>query len=171
MDKEKDQPPRAPNSAPPCPAAKSSWPASNAKAWTPSSPIPAAPAWKSTRRSPNQDPHRPAAARAGRRFCRGRLCAGDRQGRRVHGHQRPRRDQPRHRHRRRLHGFLPAHRHHRPGAPGHDRQGRFPGDRHLRHDAAGREAQLPDHGHQRHSAHRQRGVLHRADRPARPGAD
>ena len=39
----------------------------------------------------------------------------DRQGRRVHEHQRPRRDQSRHRHRRRLHGFLPAHRHHRPG--------------------------------------------------------
>ena len=46
---------------------------------------------------------------------RGRLRARDRQGRRVHGHQRPRRDEPRHRHRRRLHGFLPAHRHHRPG--------------------------------------------------------
>ncbi len=38
----------------------------------------------------------------------------------------------------------------------------------YRHDAAGREAQLSDHRHQRHSAHRQGGVLHRAD-AAGPG--
>ena len=28
-----------------------------------------------------------------------------------------------------------------------------------------------DHGHQRHSAHREGGVLHRAIRPPRPGGD
>ena len=55
--------------------------------------------------------------------------------------------------------------------PGHDRQRRVPGNRHHRRDAADREAQLSRHGRERHSAHREGGVLHRANRPARPGGD
>ncbi len=60
---------------------------------------------------------------------------------------------------------------HRPGAAGDDRQGRVSGNGFFRHDAAGCEAQLSGHGHQRHPARRQGGVLHRANRPARPGGD
>ena len=60
----------------------------------------------------------PAAARAGRRVRRGRLCPRHRQGRRVHGDQRPRRDQSRDRHRRRLSRLDAAGGDHRPGAAG-----------------------------------------------------
>ena len=63
-----------------------------------------------------EDPRGAAPARAGRRVCRGRLCARHGQGRRLHGDIGPGRDESRHRHRRRLHGFRSAGGDHRPGA-------------------------------------------------------
>ncbi len=59
-----------------------------------------------------------AAPRAGRRFRGGRLCARDRQGGRVHGDQRPGRDESGDRHRRRLSRLDAARGDHRPGAAG-----------------------------------------------------
>ena len=88
------------------------------------------------------------------------------------GHQRPRRHQPGHRHRRRLHGLDPDGRHHRAGARRPDRQRRLPGGRHHRHHAARHQAQLP--GDQ--DAEDLPRVMHEAfhiaaHRPARAGAD
>ena len=54
-----------------------------------------------------QDPAHPGPPRAGRRPRRPGVRRGHRQGRRLHGHQRPRRDQPGHPDRRRPHGLGP----------------------------------------------------------------
>ena len=106
-------------------------------------------------------PPHPRPARAGRRP-RGRgLRAGHRPGRRLHGDQRPGRDQPRHADRRRLHGLGADRRDHRPGAVGGDRHRRLPGSRHLRHHDADHQAQLPRHRRRRHPAGDRRGVPHR----------
>ena len=84
---------------------------------------------------------RTGPARAGRRP-RGRgLRLGDRPARRVHGDQRPRRDQPGHRAVRRLHGLGADGGHHRPGRHQPDRHRRVPGSRHHRHHAADHQAQ------------------------------
>ena len=64
----------------------------------------------------HESPAHPRPPRAGRRT-RGRgLRAGDRQGRGVHRHLRPGRDQPGHADRRCLHGLGADRRDHRPGA-------------------------------------------------------
>ena len=117
-----------------------------------------------------QDPAHPRAPRAGRRPRRAGVRRGDRQGRRLHGDQRPRRDQPGHPDRRRLHGLGPDGRRHRPGRRQHDRHRRLPGGRHPRHHDADHQAQLPGHRPRRDPAGRRRGVLHRLHRPPRPGA-
>ena len=59
----------------------------------------------------------PGPARAGRRARRDRLRAGHRQGRRLHRHLRPGRDEPGHPDRRRVHGLGADRRDHRPGGP------------------------------------------------------
>ena len=60
-------------------------------------------------------PAHPGPARAGRRPRRRGLRDGHRQGRRLHGHLRPGRHQPRHPDRRRAHGLGADGRDHRPG--------------------------------------------------------
>ncbi|CAA9279229.1 MAG: Acetolactate synthase large subunit, partial [uncultured Blastococcus sp.] len=110
-------------------------------------------------------PH-PGAPRAGRRP-RGRgLRAGDRSRRRLHGHQRPRCDQPRHADRRRLHGLGAAGGHHRAGPERGHRHRRLPGGRHRRHHDADHQAQLPGAVGRRHPAHHRRGLPHREHGPA-----
>ena len=61
-------------------------------------------------------PPRAGAPRAGRRAHGRRLRPRQRQGRRLHRHPRPGRDQPDDRHRDRDDGLDPDRRHHRPGA-------------------------------------------------------
>ena len=107
----------------------------------------------------------------GERVRRRSLCARQRQDRRVPRHQRARRDQSGHRHRRRVHGFRADGGHHRASAPSDDRQGRVPGNRHIRDDPAVRQAQLPRDERGGHPARHQRGVLHRLHGAARPGGD
>ena len=51
-----------------------------------------------------------------------------------------------------------------------DRHRRVPGGRHPRHHDADHQAQLPGHRRRRDPARDRRGVPHRLDRPARPGA-
>ena len=113
-------------------------------------------------------PH-PGAPRAGRGACRRGLCALDRQGRRRAGDQRPGRHQRRDRPDRRADGFGADRLPDRPGADASHRQRRVPGGRHHRHHAALHQAQLPGEGRQRSGARHARGVLRRAQRPARPG--
>ena len=116
-----------------------------------------------------QDPHDPAPPRA-RRFLRGRvLLQSHGQSRCVHGHVRPRRHQSRFRHRRRLHGFGPHDRDHRPGVFKIHRQDGVPGNRLLRHDAAGRETLLSRDERARPAAHLQRGLPPGPQRSPRPG--
>ena len=98
------------------------------------------------------DPPHPVPSRAGRRPRRRGLRLGHRQGRRVHGHQRPRRHEPGHAARRRQDGLGADRRHHRPGADAGDRQRRLPGSRHHRHHDADHEAPLPGEGPRRHRA-------------------
>ena len=117
-----------------------------------------------------QDPAHPGPPRAGRRARRPGLRRRHRQGRRLHGHQRPGCHQPGHPDRGRLHGLGPDGRGHRPGRQRRDRHGRLPGGRHPRHHDADHQAQLPGHRPRRDPAHDRRGVLHRLHRPARPGA-
>ena len=119
------------------------------------------------RRLPRAPP-RPRPPRAGRRPRGRRLRPRDRQGRRLHGHLRPRRHEPRHRASARpsstripmvaITGNVPV---------GADRQGRLPGDRHQRHHPADDEAQLPRPERRRPAARPRRGLPHRPDRPAR----
>ncbi len=115
------------------------------------------------------DPAHPGAARAGRRPRRAGVRRRHGQGRRLHGHQRSRRHQPGHAVGRRTHGLGPDRRDHRSGRRGRHRHRRLPGSRHPRHHDAGHQAQLPRHQPCRHPAHDRGGVLHRLDRPARPG--
>ena len=84
----------------------------------------------------------PGAPRAGRRPCRRRLCALDRQARRGAGHLRPGRHQLVTPLTDALMDFDPAGLHHRPGADAPDRQRCLPGMRHRRHHAALHQAQL-----------------------------
>ena len=115
-------------------------------------------------------PPHPRAPRAGRRP-RGRgLRRGIQQGRRRDRDLRPRRDQPRHRDRRRLHGLGADRLHHRPGVlePHGDR--RVPGGRHRRHHDADHEALVPREARRRTSRRDRRGVRDRHHRPPRPRA-
>ena len=82
----------------------------------------------------------------------------------------PGRDQPGHADRRRVHGLGADGRDHRSGGPRRDRHGRLPGGRHLRHHDADHEAQLPGQRPDDIPRDDRRGVPHRLDRPARPGA-
>ena len=91
----------------------------------------------------------------------------DRPRRRLHGHVRPGRHEPRHRHRHRAPRLRPDGRDHRQRARRAHRQGRVPGDRHQRHHAADDEAQLPGPQRRRPAAGHRRGVPHRPHRPAR----
>ena len=70
----------------------------------------------------------------------------------------------------RLHGLDPAGHHQRAGADACDRAGCLPGSRHGGRHPSLCEAQLPGEGRARHRAHHQEGLLHRQDRPSRPGA-
>ena len=112
---------------------------------------------------------RPRPPRAGRGPRGGRLRPCHRHGRRVHGHLRPRRHEPRHGHRDGDARLGADGRHHRQRALRPDRQGCVPGDRHQRHHAADDEAQLPRPRCRRAAARRRRGVPHRAQWPTRPG--
>ncbi len=112
-------------------------------------------------------PPRPRPSRAGRRARGRRLRPGHRAGRRVHGHLRPGRHEPRHRDRDRAPRLGADGRHHRQRARRADRQGRLPGDRHQRHHPADDQAQLPGPRRRRPAARRGRGVPHRPDRAAR----
>ena len=116
------------------------------------------------------DPH-PGPARAGGGAGRGRLGPGHRQAGRVPRDLRAGRDQPRHRHRQRLHGQRADGRDHRPGALGPDGHRRLPGGRHLRHHPADREAQLRRPQPGRHSGGVRRGLRAGAVRASRAGAD
>ena len=87
-------------------------------------------------------PH-PGAARAGRRSRRRGLRRGIQQDRRRDRDLRPRRDQPRHRDRRRLHGLGADRLHHRSGVLEPDGHRRLPGGRHRRHHDADHEALVP----------------------------
>ena len=106
---------------------------------------------------------------AGRGPRRRGLCPLDRQGRRRAGDQRARRDQCGHRPDRRADGFGADRLPDRPGADASDRQRRVPGGRHDRHHPSLHQAQLSGQGRERSGAHDARGVLCRAQRPARPG--
>ena len=117
-----------------------------------------------------QDPAHPRPPRAGRRPRGPGVRRGHRQGRRLHGHQRPRRDQPGHPDRRRPHGLGPDGGDHRPGRCRPDRHRRLPGGRHPRHHDADHQAQLPGHRPRRDPARRRGGVLPRLHRSSRPGA-
>ena len=116
------------------------------------------------------DPAHPGQARAGRGPRGHRVRAGHRPRRRVHGDQRPGRDQPGHAHRRRLHGLGPDGGHHRPGAVQPDRHRHLPGGRHLRDHHPDHQAQLPGHQARRHRPHHRRGVPRGLDRSAGAGA-
>ena len=83
-----------------------------------------------------------------------------------HGHVRPRRDQPGHRHRDGDDGLDADGLHHRPGPELADRPRRVPGDRHHRHHAADHQAQLPGDARRGHRAGDPRGVPARAGRAA-----
>ncbi len=84
-------------------------------------------------------------------------------------HQRPGRDQHGNRSHRRADGFGAARLPDRPGAHPSHRQRRVPGGRHHRHHAALHQAQLSGQGRERAGARDARGLLCRANRPARPG--
>ena len=124
-------------------------------------------------RRPLRPPHPPCAGppRGKRLFRRRRLRARHRQSGRLLRHLRPRRHQPCHRPGRRHDGFHPHRRPHRTGHQQADRQRRLPGSRHLRHHALLHQAQLPGQETGRPAAGGARGVLHRRQRTARPGAD
>ena len=114
-------------------------------------------------------PH-PRPPRAGR-GTRGRgVCGGDRSRGGVHGDVGPRRDQPRHAARGRLHGLDADRRHHRPGVEQGHRDRRLPGGRHPGHHHAHHEAQLPRHRRVGDPASARRGVPRGRDRPPRSGA-
>ena len=116
-----------------------------------------------------RDPQHPGASR-GRRRSRGRgLREGDRQGRRVAGHQRPGRDQPGDPDLRRDDGLGPGRVHHRPGPDPPARHRRLPGGGHDRDHDADRQAQLHDPAPERDPAHGSRGVPRRAFGPSRAG--
>ena len=88
--------------------------------------------------------------------------------RRRAGHERPGRDQPGDRDRRRGHGLGADGLHHRPGPHRADRHRRLPGGRHLRHHDADRQALDHDPGPARHPGGDPRGVPHRPHRPPGP---
>ena len=114
-------------------------------------------------------PH-PGASRAGRRP-RGRgLCRGIQQDRRRDRDLRPRRDQPRHRDRRRLHGLGADRLHHRPGLLEPHGDGCLPGGRHRRHHDADHQALLPREARRGHPRRDRGGVRDRRHRSPRPGA-
>ncbi len=92
------------------------------------------------------------------------------QHRRRTGHQRPGRHQCGDRYRDRVHGFDSDGGADRPGADARHWSGRVPGMRYGRHHAAVRQAQLSGQGRARPGRRDQEGVLHRAKRPAGPGA-
>ena len=139
-----------------------------------SSPIPAAAACRCIRRSP-------ASATSSARSCPATNRAAASPPRAiarstgkvgvVHGHQRPRRDEPRHRHRRRQARQHSADRHHRPGADRRDRHRRVPGNADRRSLPRHHQAPLPGDRRERRRPRGEGGVHHRHDRPARPGAD
>ena len=103
--------------------------------------------------------------------CGRRLCPLDRQARRGARHLRPRRDQCGHRHHRRVDGFDPDGRHHRPGRDAPDRHRRVSGSRHGRHHAPLHQAQLSGEDRPKLGARDSRGVPDRHHRPPRPGGD
>ena len=119
--------------------------------------------------SAGQGAAHPGAARAGRRACRRRLCALDRQGRRRAGDLGTGRDQRGHRPHRRAVRLDPDRRPHRAGADASDRQRRLPGMRHRRHHAAVHQIQLSGQERRGSAARAARGVPHRraAGGPAR----
>ena len=114
-------------------------------------------------------PPRPRAPRGRRRPRRRGLREGDRQGRRLPGHQRPGRHQRRHADPGRDDGLGPDRVHHRPGAHGPAGDRRLPGGRRARHHHAGRQALVHDPAPAGDPARAARGVLPRALGP--PGAD
>ena len=85
-------------------------------------------------------------------------------------HLGPRRDQPRHAHRRRDDGLGPDRLHHRPGAHGPDRHRRLPGGRRGRHHTSGRQALAAGHRPAPDPRIHPQGLPHRLDRPPGPGA-
>ena len=89
-------------------------------------------------------------------------------GRRA-GHLGPRRDEPRHGHRRRDDGLGSDRLHHRPGPYRPARHRRVPGGRHDRDHHPGRQAQLHGPAPARDPAGHPRGVLPGAQRPPGPG--
>ncbi len=113
-------------------------------------------------------PH-PRPPRAGRGARRRGVCRRHRSRGRVHGDLWAGCDQPRHPHRRCLHGLGADRRDHRPGAQRLDRHGRLPGGGHPRHHHADHQAQLPGDQPGRHPASHRRGVPHRWHRPSRSG--
>ena len=106
----------------------------------------------------------------GRRVCRAGLRPLDRQARRVHGHQRARGHEPRDRHRRRQARQHSADRHHRPGRHAGDRHRRLSGNADRRSLPRRHQAPLSGDRRERHRPGHARGVPHRHDRPAGPGA-
>ena len=115
----------------------------------------------------SQKLRRPGPSRAGRWARRQRLRARDRQGRRVHGHFRSRRDQPRDTAGRCPDGFGSRGCDHRPGRSQPHRHRRVPGSRHLGHHDAHHQAQLPGAQWRRDPASDRRGVPHRRQRASR----
>ena len=117
-------------------------------------------------------PHHPCAdrPRAGRIPRGGRLRPCNGPHRRGAGHQRPGRNEPRHRHRHRLYGLCAdggLHRQRGHGGPG---QGRLPGSLHRGHHDAHHQAQLHGAPGRRPGRHHACGFPHRPERPQRPGA-
>ena len=98
------------------------------------------------------------------------LCALDRQGRRVLVTSGPGATNVVTGAHRCADGLDPDGLHHRAGADDADRLGRVPGMRHGRHHPQLHQAQLPGQERRRPAARAARGVPHRRDRPAGPGA-
>ncbi len=106
--------------------------------------------------------HEQAAAHAADAYAR-----DHRQGGRLLGHVRPRRDEPGHRHRQRLDGLCADGLHYRLRGQLADRPRRLPGSRHYRHYDPDYEAQHAGAQRRGHRHRDQGSVPHRDDGPSR----